>query len=32
MADLIALGVDGIMTDRPQALETVLSESGAPRL
>ena len=31
MADLIAVGVDGVMTDRPQALESVLSESGAPR-
>jgi glycerophosphoryl diester phosphodiesterase len=31
MADLIAVGVDGVMTDRPQALEGVLSEAGAPR-
>jgi glycerophosphoryl diester phosphodiesterase len=31
MADLIALGVDGIMTDRPRALEGVLTRSGAPR-
>jgi glycerophosphoryl diester phosphodiesterase len=31
MADLIAVGVDGVMTDRPQALEAVLSGSGAPR-
>ena len=31
MADLVALGVDGIMTDRPEALEDVLKRSGAPR-
>ena len=31
MADLIDVGVDGVMTDRPQALEAVLSERGAPR-
>ena len=32
MALLIELGVDGIMTDRPKALEAVLAETGAPRL
>jgi glycerophosphoryl diester phosphodiesterase len=31
MADLVAIGVDGVMTDRPRALESVLSGSGAPR-
>jgi glycerophosphoryl diester phosphodiesterase len=29
MAALVDLGVDGIMTDRPRALETVLQERGA---
>lgn len=28
MADLVDVGVDGIMTDRPQALEAVLAERG----
>ena len=28
MAELVDLGVDGIMTDRPQALEAVLQERG----
>jgi glycerophosphoryl diester phosphodiesterase len=28
MADLVQLGVDGIMTDRPTVLEEVLQELG----
>ncbi|HEX4978909.1 MAG TPA: glycerophosphodiester phosphodiesterase [Acidimicrobiales bacterium] len=31
MAALVDLGVDGVMTDRPTALERVLAERGAPR-
>jgi glycerophosphoryl diester phosphodiesterase len=31
MADLVDLGVDGVMTDRPRALEGVLTARGAPR-
>ncbi|HVM08971.1 MAG TPA: glycerophosphodiester phosphodiesterase [Acidimicrobiales bacterium] len=32
MALLLDLGVDGVMTDRPQALEGVLASKGAPRI
>jgi glycerophosphoryl diester phosphodiesterase len=32
MAMLVDLGVDGIMTDRPTALEAVLLAKGAPRI
>ena len=31
MRQLVELGVDGVMTDRPTALEAVLTELGAPR-
>ena len=31
MARLLALGVDGIMTDRPSVLTEVLTTAGAPR-
>jgi len=32
MSMLVDLGVDGVMTDRPRALERVLAEKGAPRI
>ena len=31
MERLLALGVDGIMTDRPSVLAEVLTQAGAPQ-